>query len=421
MTPVASLVATFLSTESDVLRIFNNLEHWNIPYGVRQTICPIDILPYGLLKLTVRKGYLYPTDMDAIPPLAQLPTMQSPPTQAPLDPAPHASPRDAHSLQPASPGNVPPHTFSLTPHRYDHDHIFPRLGQLINIRLATPVAGPGSFSRPSSHPSSSASSHTTSRNYHSAVVIAVRPDAPGRALIVTVFPIPSYSNASAQGFDSPTTWVSLQPHSDRIKHIPMPSKNTPATPSSTPIEFGTPVKPYFIDTNGQQQPYFERRQSWIFMEEHTVRLPFTNIWKTFSPDIHFPIDDIQRLQQYHTTMQVSLLNNNNSILNRVQLPDFHYPVDTDPWVSPRYHDSHWGGYGGVFHDLGYDEDESADEDEVVQYDGEPEYSPLEFFRMIRTNDPVIRKLLEEEDAVIKAEKNELIMDWIASANEDHAN
>ena len=57
----------------------------------------------------------------------------------------------------------------------------------------------------------------------------------------------------------------------------------------------------------------------------------------------------------------------------------------------------------------------------MQYDSEPEYSPLEFFRMIRTNDPGIRKLLEEEAAMIKAEKNEWIVDWIASANEGQAN
>ena len=57
----------------------------------------------------------------------------------------------------------------------------------------------------------------------------------------------------------------------------------------------------------------------------------------------------------------------------------------------------------------------------MQDDGGPGYSPLEVFRMIRANDPGIWKLLEEEDTKIKAVKNEWIVEWIASANEDHEN
>ena len=50
-----------------------------------------------------------------------------------------------------------------------------------------------------------------------------------------------------------------------------------------------------------------------------------------------------------------------------------------PWI-PQFT---LGGYGGVFHDLGYDEDEDEDQVEAVQDDGGPGYLPLEFFRMIR--------------------------------------
>ena len=127
-------------------------------------------------------------------------------------------------------------------------------------------------------------------------------------------------------------------------------------------------------------------------------------WSSFSPDVHFPIEDVRRLQKYHTTM---LLDNNNVVVNRVQIPDIRYPVDTDPWGFPGSPNSYWERYGGVFHDLGYDENEDEDGDEV-----DLEYSPLEFFRIIQTNDPGMRKLLEEEDTKIKQEKENEIANWV---------
>ncbi|RPB21357.1 hypothetical protein L211DRAFT_840787 [Terfezia boudieri ATCC MYA-4762] len=336
-----------------------------------------------------------PADMADLPP----PQIESP-IAIPHTPTP----------QPATPSAVAVPKYHFIEHRYPQDPTLPYVGQLIKIRLDAPLAGLGSTSRPlsSSRRSSTSASHAVHRSTHSAVVIGIQLDIAHQTLVFAVFPIPSYSNAPSTGIDS-VTWVSCLPTPQRIKHIPMPTIASTGTPASMPIDFGAPVKPV-ITTDGQQADYLDRRLSWIFVEEHIVRLPFMRPWSSFSPDVHFPIEDVQRLQQYQGTM---LLNSNNIVLNRVQIPDFRYPVDTDPWGFPGFPNAYLGGYGSVFHDLGYDdEDWDGDENEV-----DLEYSPLEFFRSIQTKDPGIRKMLEEEDTKLKQEKENGVANWIAGVYE----
>ncbi|KAF8418687.1 hypothetical protein EV426DRAFT_617972 [Tirmania nivea] len=325
-----------------------------------------------------------------------------PGTEAPPDPPLPAQSNPPHppTLNPSTPSI----NYLLIRRCYSQDRVLPYVGQLIKIRLDHPLdLGSGSLL------SSSAPSRATPYNYHSALVTGFRPDIFSQTLVLTVLPILAYSASP----DSAALVASF-PKSEREKHIPMPNKVSVDT-GSTPIEFGAPVRPFSINADRQEIDYLDRRQSWILVEEHIVRLPFTAVWKTFSPDVRFPIEDMQRLREYLITIQS---NNNNVVVNRVKIPELHYPIDTDPWGFPGYSDLYTQECCGVIHEPEYDENE--DENEDAQEEDEPEYSPLEFYRMIGTKNPEMIKWLEEEDVKVKKKKDEGILNWMMGVHEENA-
>lgn len=166
----------------------------------------------------------------------------------------------------------------------------------------------------------------------------------------------------------------------------------------TPPEFGDPVKP-LSKVDGTE--YFNRRPSWILVQEFIVAVPFTATWKSYN-DIRFPLEDVVRLTEYYKTLQPSTINNDTNITaNMVQLPDLPYPL---PWFQD-FSDS----YNAVMHIIDPDSDDydPKDDDDCPQYD-----THLDFLRSIGTNDPEWIKLLEEDDRRKQDEKEERIKGWL---------
>ncbi|KAF8416576.1 hypothetical protein EV426DRAFT_704417 [Tirmania nivea] len=167
--------------------------------------------------------------------------------------------------------------------------------------------------------------------------------------------------------------------------------------STTPIEFGPPVRPFFITANGHETDYLDSKQSWIFVEEHTVRLPFKPNWKTFSPHVRFHIKDIQRLQEYHTEIQLSLSNNNNVLVNRERIPNLHYTIDTDSWGLSGCSDWHTEGYCGSF----------------------MSWSMMRMRMRMRMRK--MRMSREEEDVEVKRKKDEEVVNSMMGVHEENEN
>ncbi|RPB28116.1 hypothetical protein L211DRAFT_846079 [Terfezia boudieri ATCC MYA-4762] len=362
----------------------------------------------------------------SVPHPAAAPPVNTSPTQAPPTPRTSTLPDSAPSVNasPTQPSPTPPtplaatstntvpsasainHNHTLITHRFSNDGVLPYVGQLIKIRLATPLTGPGSIL------SASAPSRATKHNYHSAVVIGILIDRPHQTLVFIVFPIPSYSMAPTIGLDS-ASWIAQMAHAEKIKHIPMPCMG--GTASSMPVKFGNPVKPVTIATNGQPTDYIDGRPSWIYIVQDIIHLPFNAIWKSYNPDVHFPSEDVRRLQLYHNTLPLSTMDTGLTV-NMLRLPDINhsiYTLPSDHWLFGPHVQvlDPYGVYSSA--DTPMHEFDDDDDDYDTNNDDEPEYTFLEFHQMIGNKSPEIRKLIEENDRRIKAEKQSAIVDWMS--------
>ncbi|KAF8419432.1 hypothetical protein EV426DRAFT_288333 [Tirmania nivea] len=309
-------------------------------------------------------------------------------------------------------GMPPPPTQSLPPptsatakstwitHRYQQDNVFPRLGQLVKVRLDQPLSGPGS-----SHVSSHAPTSATPKNYHSAVVLSVYNDARLRHMVLTVFPIPAYTGARFDGIES-ETWVAQQAVERRRKHIPMPfiGGNDDQYTHTIPEGFGEPVRPVYADGSR----YLDRVPSWIFTEVHFVHLPWATIWKSFHPDVSFTTPDIQRLQAWDTHLQVLSMNSNPN--NNLTVNMLHIPED---YTHPRgVFEELFAEVQGVVHYLS--EDEEIEVGALEEEEDAPRVgSMLELVRMIGTADEATMRWVAEEDERINGEREEWIEEWLA--------
>jgi len=167
--------------------------------------------------------------------------------------------------------------------------------------------------------------------------------------------------------------------------------------NTTPEEFGDPVRPLYEDGSN----YRDRVPSWIIVDEHPVRLPWTRIWKSFTPEVRFTPSDLDRLQQYASQLQV--LADSNT--------DNHNP--TMLWLPDQYHhprgifEELYAGFEGVVHDFPEEDDddgEDVDEPEV--------HGLLELVRMIGTGDESIRRWVMEEEERVRKEKETRVEEWL---------
>lgn len=177
---------------------------------------------------------------------------------APVEPAPQLPP-----------GNTTAGTYQLVPHTYETDGILPRPREAIKIRLPRPISGPGS-AQGSSHNSSDYYTATTTRhrqNYHTAFVMDASLDLRGRVINLKLWPTPSYSGATVEGFSSPIAYVSSLDQHRRDRLIPVPFTARAGMPiAETPTSFGPPLV-----IGGYQ----DRQPSWVLLELHSATLRFT--------------------------------------------------------------------------------------------------------------------------------------------------
>lgn len=133
-------------------------------------------------------------------------------------------------------------------HQYATDRFLPREGEIIIVRLAQDLFGPGS-SRYLNSPN--IPSGANRRNYHNAVALSnhlTGPDSEGAYILqLTVLPMPSYSMPDRPSGLSSTRWLLSQPDDFQQKHIPVPYEEDPALaepnpPFPTPARFGDSLK-----------------------------------------------------------------------------------------------------------------------------------------------------------------------------------
>lgn len=309
-------------------------------------------------------------------------------------------PQPSQSTSPVSITLATSTSTTLVKHRFNKDRVIPSIGQLIKIKLQDPLNGPGSKL------SSSAPSWATSQNYHSAVVTAVLGYQFG-GLLISVFPIPSYSNAP----DS-VQWVRELPLSEFKKHIPMPcpSSRLPTTP--TPKEFGTPINPVTTLINGHSETYIDRRPSWVLLDQQTFLLPPHTLWKSFSPDVVFPSTDLNRLQNYMVKLQAADLQ-----VNMVTVPDL--STDMLEQIFGRM-----GGGSGIYALLSQGvhvlEDDGL-EDEEDEDDCESECDPIEYYRMLPNRSPWMQRVIDEREQEEKLSREERILEWVDKGEDPNTN
>ena len=135
----------------------------------------------------------------------------------------------------ASPAHI------LVSHRYATDGCLPSVGEIIVVRLAQDLFGPGSQIE-SSH---SLPSRATRHNYHHAVAFGVSLEA--SIIFLTVLPMPMYSFIDPVSGLSSTSWLLDQPGDYQQRHIPVPYEEDPIlTPPHplfpTPARFGDPLQ-----------------------------------------------------------------------------------------------------------------------------------------------------------------------------------
>lgn len=159
-------------------------------------------------------------------------------------------------------------THALKRQKYADDRSPPGLYELIKARLPNPLNGPTSITIATSSVGSTqglpgpAGYHTQYR-YHSAIVKGFAVDSESKLLVIDVWPVPAYSNATAEGYVSSTNWVMAQPIRDH--HIPMPCLGDSVAP--TPEAFGEP-----LNLGG----YKDWRPSWVLLQPQRVHVPFNN-------------------------------------------------------------------------------------------------------------------------------------------------
>jgi hypothetical protein len=145
------------------------------------------------------------------------------------------------------------------------------------------------------------SSGKTRNTPHSAIVITAETSA--NALLLTVYPVPAYSNAAQETPHSTSEdWLASQHEDFRKLHIPL----SPATSRTKPAEFTHIPNPTQSGPNGRE-PYVDRLPCWIKVERISLRIPYSQPWKSFSHDIKFPQEDIIALDQYEVSLAMTTL------------------------------------------------------------------------------------------------------------------
>ena len=165
---------------------------------------------------------------------------------------------------------------TIVAHRFNSDHYLPTPGEIIIVRLATDLHGPGSDLSTLRGLPTGANKH----NYHHAVVASST--LAFDYLEFTVYPCPAYSTEDPISHLSSTNWLLSQPDDFKSMHIPMPyetlptavtlgdSDVTPVPPSPplfpTPAAFGDP-----LEVGGWK----DRRPSWVMAVPQVVPLRYT--------------------------------------------------------------------------------------------------------------------------------------------------
>jgi hypothetical protein len=127
----------------------------------------------------------------------------------------------------------------LTDHTYAADRRLPSVGEVIVVPLFQAFFGPGSIIGSGCSPPPRAH-----HNYHHAVVLSarLRISASGSIIILTLFPLPSYSAIDPISGLSSTSWLHSQPTDFQGLHVPVPCNQLLYPPSPTPVEFGDPIE-----------------------------------------------------------------------------------------------------------------------------------------------------------------------------------
>ena len=171
-----------------------------------------------------------------------------------------------------------PSSRSLVAHKYDLDQYLPRPGEIILVRLAMDLHGPGSALSTLRGLPTGANKH----NYHHAAVVSST--LASDFLELTVFPVPAYSTEDPDSHLSSASWLLSQPDDFKNMHIPLPYE----TALPTPVIFGdsdvtspsTPPRPSFptpvafgdsLEVGGWK----DRRPSWVVAVPQVVPLKFT--------------------------------------------------------------------------------------------------------------------------------------------------
>ena len=131
---------------------------------------------------------------------------------------------------------------TLVNHKYGTDGHLPSEGEIIVVRLAQDLFGPGSI-LPNSR---TLPSRVTRHNYHHAVVLGVNVSVfPVPVIHFTVFPMPAYSFTDPVSSLSSTNWLLTQPDDVQQLHIPVPYEESETSlhpPFPTPSQFGDPLE-----------------------------------------------------------------------------------------------------------------------------------------------------------------------------------
>ena len=176
--------------------------------------------------------------------------------------------------------------------------------------------------------------------------------------------------------------------------------------SNMPEGFGEPLRP--LDANGNI--YADRIPSWILVDEHVIRIPWTTVWKSYTPDIRFPTADLDRLQDYSDHLQSLTLRPHDLSVNTLQIPG--------ECAHPRsVFEELYADFPGVIHYLS--EDGEADREQIeTQGDEYPEVPGLlELLKMIGTGNEGLKRWMEEEEKRIGGEKEERVRLWLTGTSE----